>query len=222
MFKEWEKLKNGERLPHKSLNPDYRGNTICLFYQNNEPLITIGPNYKFSLLEIFLTNILMYFALVARSKIQFLWHVSIIVVVLKNVSFLLVVLVNPGLLPRDPNLHNRGRLRHISEFDQSGELCDQCDIIKPNPVEVNLNSKCKNPIRKLINSLKIQTTPKGTNIRHCHICDVCVDGYDHHCMWSGKCIGRGNIKFFFIYLGMLLVCGITFWINLIVNSVLEK
>ena len=28
---------------------------------------------------------------------------------------------------------------------------------------------------------------------HCDICDVCVDGYDHHCVFVGKCIGRGNM-----------------------------
>jgi len=29
-------------------------------------------------------------------------------------------------------------------------------------------------------------------IRHCVDCNVCVEGYDHHCPVSGKCIGKGN------------------------------
>ena len=35
---------------------------------------------------------------------------------------------------------------------------------------------------------------------HCDCCDVCVEGYDHHCPWTTKCVARGNIKFFYIFL----------------------
>jgi hypothetical protein len=31
---------------------------------------------------------------------------------------------------------------------------------------------------------------------HCEDCGVCVAGYDHHCPWMGKCIGRGNMHAF--------------------------
>ncbi|CAM9318615.1 unnamed protein product [Ascophyllum nodosum] len=40
---------------------------------------------------------------------------------------------------------------------------------------------------------------------HCHDCDVCVAKFDHHCPWTGKCIGERNIMFFYIFLGCLLV-----------------
>ncbi|RYY70057.1 hypothetical protein EON63_22990 [archaeon] len=26
--------------------------------------------------------------------------------------------------------------------------------------------------------------------RHCYDCGVCIDGLDHHCPWTGKCIGN--------------------------------
>jgi DHHC palmitoyltransferase len=29
---------------------------------------------------------------------------------------------------------------------------------------------------------------------HCLDCQVCIVGYDHHCLWMGTCIGRGNMK----------------------------
>ncbi len=29
--------------------------------------------------------------------------------------------------------------------------------------------------------------------RHCKICKTCIDGYDHHCIWIGKCIGKKNM-----------------------------
>ena len=34
---------------------------------------------------------------------------------------------------------------------------------------------------------------------HCFECEVCIEGYDHHCPWVTKCIGKGNIKFFYVF-----------------------
>lgn len=39
--------------------------------------------------------------------------------------------------------------------------------------------------------------PPGTV--HCSTCQVCIAGYDHHCPWTGKCIGHGNIFFFKVF-----------------------
>jgi hypothetical protein len=34
---------------------------------------------------------------------------------------------------------------------------------------------------------------------HCSDCDICVEGLDHHCPWTGKCIGRDNLTSFYIF-----------------------
>lgn len=39
---------------------------------------------------------------------------------------------------------------------------------------------------------------KKTN--HCFECNICVEGYDHHCPWTGKCIGRRNISSFYVFI----------------------
>lgn len=31
---------------------------------------------------------------------------------------------------------------------------------------------------------------------HCPDCNVCVAGFDHHCVWMGTCVGRNNFKHF--------------------------
>jgi hypothetical protein len=31
---------------------------------------------------------------------------------------------------------------------------------------------------------------------HCPDCNVCIRGFDHHCVWMGVCVGRGNFKQF--------------------------
>ena len=37
------------------------------------------------------------------------------------------------------------------------------------------------------------------NIGHCWECDICIKGLDHHCIWMGKCVGKGNLKFFYAF-----------------------
>jgi len=40
---------------------------------------------------------------------------------------------------------------------------------------------------------------------HCYDCNVCIIELDHHCPWTGKCIGRGNILFFNAFLASLTI-----------------
>ena len=35
---------------------------------------------------------------------------------------------------------------------------------------------------------------------HCHDCKVCVLELDHHCPWTGKCIGKRNLQYFYAFL----------------------
>lgn len=44
---------------------------------------------------------------------------------------------------------------------------------------------------------KIVRPPRA---QHCYICNVCVLELDHHCPWTGKCIGKKNIHFFYLFL----------------------
>ena len=38
---------------------------------------------------------------------------------------------------------------------------------------------------------------RPSNAHHCYECDVCVLDLDHHCPWTGKCIGAGNQEKFY-------------------------
>jgi hypothetical protein len=40
---------------------------------------------------------------------------------------------------------------------------------------------------------------------HCYDCARCVLELDHHCPWSSKCIGAGNIRFFNAFIATLCV-----------------
>ena len=36
---------------------------------------------------------------------------------------------------------------------------------------------------------------------HCIYCDICIENQDHHCPWTGHCIGKNNYISFFIFIG---------------------
>jgi hypothetical protein len=36
-------------------------------------------------------------------------------------------------------------------------------------------------------------------VKHCKDCDVCIEGFDHHCPWTSKCVGKGNIIAFNLF-----------------------
>lgn len=54
-------------------------------------------------------------------------------------------------------------------------------------------------------------------VSHCYDCGVCVHDLDHHCPWTGKCIGKKNLKWFYVFLSCLLglisfsVLGLVMW-----------
>lgn len=42
---------------------------------------------------------------------------------------------------------------------------------------------------------------------HCHVCNSCVARYDQHCLWTGRCIGFGNHRYYIFFLLFLsIVC----------------
>ena len=53
------------------------------------------------------------------------------------------------------------------------------------------------------------------NVNHCFDCNICVEGFDHHCPWTSKCIGKKNLNSFYIFIISILfifayiVCALT-------------
>jgi palmitoyltransferase ZDHHC9/14/18 len=119
---------------------------------------------------------------------------------LSLLSFLLTALTDPGYIPKqfhpftkgpesthtilkaienDPlhisPFHNKQFIIRISGKMQRMKYCDTC-----------------------IFYLGLVVRPPLTS--HCTFCDLCVEGFDHHCPWVGNCIGKRNYKYFFWFL----------------------
>eukprot|EP01054_Gregarina_sp_Poly1_P001723 Gregarina_sp_Poly_1__1722@NODE_1444_length_4133_cov_160_835957_g144_i1_p6_GENE_NODE_1444_length_4133_cov_160_835957_g144_i1NODE_1444_length_4133_cov_160_835957_g144_i1_p6_ORF_typecomplete_len130_score9_48DHHC/PF01529_20/9_2e02DHHC/PF01529_20/8_6e17stn_TNFRSF12A/PF12191_8/1_1_NODE_1444_length_4133_cov_160_835957_g144_i136023991 len=60
--------------------------------------------------------------------------------------------------------------------DLDYEICDQCQAIQ-----------------------------EDINTLHCETCDVCIQGLDHHCPWTSKCVGQKNKHVFWVWIGSVLV-----------------
>lgn len=50
------------------------------------------------------------------------------------------------------------------------------------------------PVCQIVMNLDDQT-------EHCEDCNICVEGNDHHCPWTSKCVGKRNIKIFYLFTG---------------------
>ena len=40
---------------------------------------------------------------------------------------------------------------------------------------------------------------KNQKAFHCEDCDVCIEGFDHHCIFMGKCVGKNNFAIFSLF-----------------------
>ncbi|CAH0479547.1 unnamed protein product [Peronospora belbahrii] len=53
---------------------------------------------------------------------------------------------------------------------ETGIVCAQCEVVRP------------------------------LNASHCSDCGICIRELDHHCPWTGKCVGERTIKWFYVFL----------------------
>ena len=90
-------------------------------------------------------------------------------------SYIYTVLINPGIPEKIYYIPN---FKHQKIGDiKKWNKCTKCNIL----------------------------IPKKFKAVHCEYCEVCVREQDHHCPWTGKCIGKYNLISFYIFVNSLLV-----------------
>ena len=93
-------------------------------------------------------------------------------------------------------------------------------LINPGYPKHDINSIIGEPRDKFIycSTCKMWIN-KEKNIQHCFDCDICVEGLDHHCPWTGKCIGAKNLISFYIFVGSIFILIVHF---MLVGTFLDK
>lgn len=160
-------------------NKPYIGNVRILKYINDYPILSIGPDFKFSILFI-LFLILSQFTIsyyVYNLKIYyFSFDLLLFLIILP--LYIVILFKNPGLL--------------YSKYSHTPENEEKFKKDNPN-IDILICKTCK------------VFVSEGIQINHCVKCNTCILGYHHHCGWSSKCIGEGNLLIFriFITVGLL-------------------
>lgn len=176
----------------KDPNPSRLGKTLSFWYIKKNPLITIGPHCKHNLylldplalvLLVMMTSIFLAEQIYIYPKMANVFcTISMLLYFTQILSHLITALVNPGIPSREHYIPTYVKIKalNLSVKNEGYKVCKVCNIC--------------------IHSRK--------NVSHCSDCEVCVEGnnrvfkgleMDHHCPWTGKCIGRINMYPFYVF-----------------------
>lgn len=102
-------------------NPSPRklGKTYCFLYDpvSNTPTIVIGPDWQFSIVKWIAMNSLAAFTIFQSwASLKHNLAFTILGISLaENFTFILTMLINPGLAPRNPQVHSQKYLNEVQK-----------------------------------------------------------------------------------------------------------
>ena len=169
------------------------GNTRNSLYINGSPIISIGKNILVPLLLILFVCLIYLFI-----WFYFLDFSGPLIKKMFNyfffayiISHILCIFINPG----------------IPSFKYHEITIDLLRKKRINELDV---TKCK--MCNLIYKLK-------DKISHCDKCNICYYEYDHHCTWTGHCVGKYNKYLFGIFIFSLFFFIIICFASIIVGII---
>jgi len=123
--------------------------------------------------------------------------------IVSNVTFLLASLTDPGVIPR---ITTQRSTEEQNKYAPYMFWANQFYKVKQRNYYLMVNQGAMNSTPVLTQSLKFCDTCliyKPPRTVHCNVCDCCVRGFDHHCLWLGTCIGQRNYLYFLVYITCL-------------------
>jgi palmitoyltransferase ZDHHC9/14/18 len=159
--------------------------------------LMLGPDWRWLILSLCLVNgpmIVLYATLAKDFSDRFHVLVPLSMALIHAVAvfaLLRTATMDPGVVPRAPPEEP------LPVDDGSGNP----PVVRPKPAawkeEIIDGVKVQ---LKYCTTCRIYRPPRAT---HCGICDNCVHKFDHHCPWTGTCIGERNYRFFALFVWSL-------------------
>ncbi len=126
------------------------------------------------------------------------WYVSII-------GFSLLTLIGVAILmPLWPSLTLVLRIIYILVFGFTLLMYLLIFLSNPGIIPQKLNGEAVEDVEAKSNySCTKCMSLRTQKAYHCEDCDVCIEEWDHHCVWVGKCIGRQNLIAFYVFIATI-------------------
>lgn len=136
------------------------------------------------------------------------------------IFYSILVFANPGLALKSDNLNiesvklsKKSQVEIYKKIDTNEAIIDT-EILDNEREEHSVNvvtdnnnnstkfkeAKRKDESRRYFCSVCNISKAYGSKTLHCHYCDICIDEFDHHCPFTGKCIGKYNIYPFWAFI----------------------
>lgn len=152
------------------------GNTYAFWFNKmDEPRIVIGPHWPFYICLISVITLMSYSILYLG-----LANANEYVKLIGWIIYLLQILFYTLTFLINPGLPSRSMsfLNYESKELPTGvKICNKCGIV----------------------------IDRKEKTYHCDDCEICIIGYDHHCPWTSKCIGKGNLMCFYLFVSFTMI-----------------
>ncbi|CAD8052367.1 unnamed protein product [Paramecium primaurelia] len=164
----------------------YKGNSKhCL-----EGRVVMGYSRMMFLFTFIYLNVISLLQLFRIDPDQRLFNTEIALILLTDLFMILTVFRDPGRIPRITSQFQKYSDCYLIPHKQryGGEFL----IVNENKVqELKFCDPCQ--------------IYKTRSTAHCRRCDNCVEGFDHHCLWLGQCIGQRNYCTFYLFICFLTI-----------------
>ncbi|CCW64307.1 unnamed protein product [Phytomonas sp. EM1] len=133
-------------------------------------------------------------------------NICVAVVCLSIISFVLLLLcafLNPGILVKEPAPPSDTAPHESRWVDVEYSKSDGTRAVAKLEEKWCYSCNIYRPLRAV----------------HCRFCDVCILRRDHHCPWTGICIGAGNYTAYFALLWLVLALTIVAFVGGVVSLI---
>ena len=146
--------------------------------------------------------------------------VAVLLTALTETFLLLTSLTDPGIVPRSTPNPSEDRRRRAWEEERDRRITATTRRALGMPSHP-LPADTPDPLAYLVPTQRVRAYEPGGGERvseyvlkwcvtcnvyrpygasHCRDCDVCVEGFDHHCPWISNCVGKRNHRWFVAFI----------------------